>query len=99
MRQEAPSVLPLEFRVSATCVPPTHAVFITGNIDALGNNDRSRAVRLSDATHPLWSATVPLSDEERSQVISYRYFHCIVNDDGSPSLEELVFEIIIFLIF
>ena len=45
--------------VAAPMVDGRHVLAVSGNTDALGNWDASRAVRMSNMTFPLWQANIP----------------------------------------
>ncbi len=45
--------------VAAPMVDSRHVLAVSGNTDALGNWDASRAVRMSNKAFPLWQANIP----------------------------------------
>ena len=51
----------IEIRVSAPTVRPTQMLCITGDCDALGHWDTSRALPLNDSAFPEWSLCLPAS--------------------------------------
>jgi hypothetical protein len=58
-------------------------VFVVGSIPALGNWDPARAVPMSAANYPVWSATITLS---ASTAVQYKYIK--KNPDGTVIWES-----------
>ncbi len=50
-------------QVAAPMVSPDHALAISGGSEALGNWQPAKAVRMSDALFPLWTATIDAADD------------------------------------
>ncbi len=61
------------FGVRAPRVSPDHAVYILGNIPALGGGNAENAVPLSDADAPLWSVCLPLQRTDITNLLEYRF--------------------------
>ena len=55
-------------------------LFITGNIDELGNNDPAKALLMGYLNEQFWNITLELKRKEVPKNIAYRYF--LKNEDG-----------------
>eukprot|EP01105_Mastigella_eilhardi_P007991 TRINITY_DN1975_c1_g1_i1.p1 TRINITY_DN1975_c1_g1~~TRINITY_DN1975_c1_g1_i1.p1 ORF type:complete len:957 (-),score=278.96 TRINITY_DN1975_c1_g1_i1:62-2878(-) len=65
----------IRFSLTAPRIDALHSMCIVGSHLALGAWDKTKAIRMSDVTFPVWSAEVPLppSADEKSETVSYKY--------------------------
>jgi len=73
----------VQFRLSAPRVATGHQVCVLGSDLALGAWDARRAVPLSDADYPTWSAAVTLETPDRPTLYKYGVW--------DPAAEQMVF--------
>ena len=68
----------ITLRIAAPMVAPDCAIAVTGATPALGSWDPKKAIRMSDAEYPVWSATVEATDITPDT----EYKFLIVDKDG-----------------
>ncbi len=61
------------------------SLWLSGNIDELGNNDPSKALPLEYMNDEYWSGNVEIKKKDLHKSISYKYF--LKNEDGEPLYE------------
>lgn len=71
----------IRFEIQTTPVGPNSKVYVSGSNTALGNWDPKKAVPLSDAHYPLWSANVCIPEGQ----IGFNYKYLIVDKDGGET--------------
>eukprot|EP00026_Physarum_polycephalum_P001791 Phypoly_transcript_01794.p1 GENE.Phypoly_transcript_01794~~Phypoly_transcript_01794.p1 ORF type:complete len:844 (+),score=102.29 Phypoly_transcript_01794:62-2593(+) len=68
----------VRFEVLSTAVGPNNKVYISGSNTILGNWDPKKAVPLSDAHYPVWTANVVIPENQ----LNFNYKYLIVTKEG-----------------
>lgn len=74
----------LRFEVLRTVVDAGDRVYVSGSNDTLGNWDKSKAVPLGDATHPIWSVDLSFPNNQ----LSFEYKYLIIRGSDNSVIWE-----------